>query len=188
MPRTYAYSNEASTPREFEAECVALDASGYVLDFSRVCWECSPAPIPVLARPGLSQLLARVRAGDAVVTLRLKSLGGSVREVLATIARFGSRGVRVYCVETGDAELTDRTSPIWRTLDAVLRLERTSRSARTKASAEQTVQRGGRLGRPPALDPRLHEEVRAALLAGKSVSELARVMNVSRQTIMRIRD
>ncbi|MGN5477403.1 helix-turn-helix domain-containing protein [Cupriavidus basilensis] len=57
-----------------------------------------------------------------------------------------------------------------------------------KQSAQEAAERGARLGRKPLLEPDRHEEIRAAIRVGTSVSELARTLRVSRQTIMRIRD
>ncbi|WP_180862885.1 recombinase family protein [Cupriavidus pauculus] len=188
MPSTHVYTNQASTLREFEGECVSFDAAGYVVDFGQAWWECSPASVAALDRPRMQQLLRRLRAGDLVATLRLCSLGSSVRDVVATVERFRSLGVKLHCVETGEAMLTDAASVAFRTLQAVEGLEHDTRSARMKASAEQAVERGSRLGRRPALATDMHDEIRAALRCGASVSELARTFKVSRQTIMRIRD
>nr|WP_315591884.1 recombinase family protein [uncultured Cupriavidus sp.] len=188
MPSVHVYTNEAASLRDFEAECVRFDAAGYVVDFGRAWWECVSASVAALERPRMQQLLRRLRAGDIVITLRLCSLGVSVRDVLATVSRFRSLGVSLYCMETGDTALTDAASPTLRTLVLVEALERDSRSARMKASAEQSVERGGRLGRRPALASTIHDEVRAALRVGTTVSEVARRFKVSRQTIMRIRD
>lgn len=188
MPSTHVYTNQAATLREFEAECVSFDAAGYVVDFGQAWWECSPASLPALDRPRMQQLLRRLRAGDVVATLRLSSLGSSVRDVVATVERFKAVGVKLHCIETGDAMLTDAASTAFRTLLAVEGMERDTRSARMKASAELAVERGIRLGRRPALATGMHDEIRAALRQGTSVSELARTFKVSRQTIMRIRD
>lgn len=188
MPSTHFYTNQADSLRDFEAECLSLDAAGYVVDLGQAWWERVPAAVAALDRPRMQLLLRRLRAGDTVVTLRLCSIGSSVRDVRATVERFRTLGVRLYCVEAGDSSLTEAGSPIFRTLVAVEGLERTTRSARMKASAELAVERGSRLGRRPALAATVHDEIRAALRQGTSVSELARMFKVSRQTIMRIRD
>lgn len=188
MPSTHVYTNHAGTLRQFEGECVSFDAAGFMVDFGQAWWEASPASIAALDRPRMQQMLRRLRAGDTVATLRLSSLGSSVRDVIATVERFRALGVRLYCVETGDSMLTESDSTAFRTLRAVEDMERDTRSARMKASAEQAQERGSRLGRRPALATNMHDDVRAALRLGTSVSELARTFRVSRQTIMRIRD
>lgn len=187
MPATHIYSNQASNMLEFEAECVKFDAAGFVVDFGQAWWECVPVDQPALERPRMRQMLRRLRTGDIVIISQLGNLGGSVRDVLATLERLRSLGVRLYCIEI-DAELTHDKAPAFRTLMAVECLEQSTRSARMKASAVQAVERGSRLGRRPALEVGVHEEVRAALRQGTSISELARTLKVSRQTIMRIRD
>lgn len=187
MASIHVYTNQAGTLLEFEAECMRFDAAGYVVDFGQAWWEACPPSLPALERPRMQQLLRRLRGGDSLVTLRLCSLGTSVRDVIATVDRFRSLGIRLYCVESGDTALTDAASEGFRMLQAVENMERGTRSARMKASAEQATERGTRLGRRPVLAAQVHDDIRSALRLGTSVSELARTFNVSRQTIMRIR-
>ncbi|RZT42487.1 recombinase family protein [Cupriavidus agavae] len=187
MP-THIYTNQAGNLGEFETECVKLDAEGFVVDFGLAWWERVPIAMPALERPRMQQMLRRLRPGDTVVTFHLRNLGASLREVLGTVARLRTLGVRLLCIEAGNADLTVTDSPVCRALEAANALEQSTRSARMKASAEQAAQRGARLGRRPALPQGTQDDVREALRQGTSVSELARRLQVSRQTIMRIRD
>ncbi|KAF7962491.1 hypothetical protein AWV80_21055 [Cupriavidus sp. UYMU48A] len=167
---------------------MALDAAGYVVSLGNAWWERSSVTGPALQRPVFQQMLQRLQASDTLVTATLASLGCNLRDVLVTLQRCRALGVRVHCVEVGDDELTAPSSGTMRTLQAIDRLERQGRSARMKQSAQEAAERGARLGRKPLLEPGRHEEIRAAIRVGTSVSELARTLRVSRQTIMRIRD
>lgn len=188
MPTTYLYTNQAGSLSEFESECMALDAAGYVINIGNAWWERSLVTGPAMQRPAFQQMSRRLRAGDTIVTATLASLGCNLRDVIATLQRCRSLGVRVHCAEVGDENLSAPSSVTMRTLHAVDNLERQGRSARMKQSAQEAVGRGARLGRKPLLEPDMHEEIRAAIRVGTSISELARTLRVSRQTIMRIRD
>jgi putative DNA-invertase from lambdoid prophage Rac len=184
----YLYTNQAGSLSEFESECMALDAAGYVVNIGNAWWERTSGTGPALQRPAFQQMLRRLRAGDTILTATLASLGCNLRDVIATAQRCRSLGVRVCCVEVGDDDLTAPGSVTMRTLHAIERLERQGRSARMKLSAQEAADRGAKLGRKPLLEPAMHEEIRAAIRVGTSISELARTLRVSRQTIMRIRD
>ncbi|WER49194.1 recombinase family protein [Cupriavidus sp. WKF15] len=188
MPSVYLYTNQAGSLGEFESECMALDAAGYVVNIGNAWWERASGTGPAVQRPAFLQLLQRLRAGDTIVTATLASLGCNLRDVIATAQRCHELGVRVHCVEVGDEDLSAPGSAVLRTLQAVDGLERQGRSARMKQSAQEAVSRGARLGRKPLLEPHTHEEIRAAIRVGTPISELARTLRVSRQTIMRIRD
>lgn len=188
MPSMYLYTNQAGSLSEFESECMALDAAGYVVNIGNAWWERTSGTGPALQRPAFQQMLRRLRAGDTILTATLPSLGCNMRDVIATAQRCRALGVRVCCVEVGDDDLTAPGSVAMRTLHAIERLERQGRSARMKLSAQEAADRGAKLGRKPLLEPDMHEEIRAAIRVGTSISELARTLRVSRQTIMRIRD
>lgn len=188
MPSMYLYTNQAGSLSEFESECMALDAAGYVVNIGNAWWERTSGTGPALQRPAFQQMLRRLRAGDTILTATLASLGCNLRDVIATAQHCRALGVRVCCVEVGDDDLTAPGSVTMRTLQAIERLERQGRSARMKLSAQEAADRGAKLGRKPLLEPDMHEEIRAAIRVGTSISELARTLRVSRQTIMRIRD
>ncbi|WP_423199907.1 MULTISPECIES: recombinase family protein [unclassified Cupriavidus] len=189
MPSTFIYTNNAAELSEFEAEIKALDEAGVIVDLRHAWWERSRSTLAALERPQLQRLLQRVRAGDTVITLRLDSLGRNLGDVLATIDRLRALEVKLRCVELGDDDLAAPSPSLsMKTLLAVCRLERLSRSRIMKQSAAAASERGRRLGRKPAVATTMHDDIRAALRHGASVTELARTFHVSRQTIMRIRD
>jgi len=189
MSANYFYTNAAATLDEFEPEIRAFDAAGIVVDLRHARCERSDASIPALDRPGMQSMLRRVRRGDTIITLKLASFGRNIREVLETLARFKALGVSARCVELGgDDLLSPVPSASMLTLMAVSRLERQSRSARMKESVNASFERGSRLGRKPTVSASAQDQILASLSRGTSVSELARFFQVSRQTIMRIRD
>jgi Helix-turn-helix domain len=59
---------------------------------------------------------------------------------------------------------------------------------RTQSGLKRAKAEGAVFGRPATLDADQREAVRAGLADGASVSELAKLLGTSRQTIMRVRD
>ncbi|MGN5477402.1 recombinase family protein [Cupriavidus basilensis] len=110
MPSTYLYTNQAGSLGEFESECVALAAAGYVVSIGNAWWERSTVTGPALQRPAFQQMLLRLQASDTLVTATLASLGCNLRDVLVTLQRCRALGVRVHCFEVGDDELTAPSS------------------------------------------------------------------------------
>ena len=188
MPTTFLYSNCADAASAVQDELQAASAAGYGVDPQHVYWEAAPASVPALQRPRLRALQHQVQAGDAVVALRLCSLGWSVPEVLATVRRFRLLGVALYCVQLSRADLASATPPeAVEVLRAVAALEGATRSVRVRESLAAAKAMGRQVGRPPKHSPEQRHAILSALSAGYSVSETARRFNTSRQTVLRIR-
>jgi DNA invertase Pin-like site-specific DNA recombinase len=73
-------------------------------------------------------------------------------------------------------------------LSAVAEMERDLLVERTQAGLARAKAEGKRLGRPSKTDESQREAIRVALAGGSTVSQLARDFNVSRATIIGIRD
>nr|WP_294557650.1 recombinase family protein [uncultured Rhodopila sp.] len=98
-------------------------------------------------------------------------------------------GVRVHCLQLGGADLTSAAGRMVMTvIGAMAQFERDLLIERTQAGLERAKVEGATLGRPRTLDAAQRAAVRTAVASGKSVSELARQYETSRQTIMRVRD
>lgn len=72
-------------------------------------------------------------------------------------------------------------------LNAMAQFERDLLIERTQAGVARAREKGKRFGRPPVLTDRQTKAAKAELLAGASVSSLARKHGVSRQTIARLK-
>lgn len=73
-------------------------------------------------------------------------------------------------------------------ISAVAEFEKDLLVERTHAGLARARAAGKRFGRPPALNREQQQAAREHLNAGASVSAVARELNTSRQTIMRLRD
>jgi len=185
----YLYSNEACDEQAMEGELAAAKAAGIEVAEGCAVHECEAPAMPALERPALATLVQRVRPGDAVYMLHLSCLGCHARDMLATIARFRKAGAALHCLQTGRADLTRRGSPpAVSMLRALVALESRVRSARAQQSAAIAREMGTHLGRKPKLSESERRNVALCLAGGESVSEVARRFNVSRQTVLRVRD
>ena len=86
----------------------------------------------------------------------------------------------------------DLTSPAGKMtmgiITAVAEFERDLLIERTQSGLERAKEEGITLGRPQILNTEQHYEIKNQLARNPNVSQAARDFNVSRQTIMRVRD
>jgi len=142
------------------------------------------------SRPGLDDLLSRVREGDSITVASLDRLGRTALHVLSTIAELEERGVTVLSLKDGE-NLTGATGKLMRGLMALVaeweremnreRVEeaRAARAARAKAG-EQVA------GRPrTALTPSKIAEVQKLRQRGRTPAEIAKLVGMSRASVYR---
>lgn len=97
-------------------------------------------------RPGLAELRAAVRPGDAVLVTRLDRLGRSTKDLLNIVEDWSEQGIGFRCIDQG----LDFTGPSGRflltLLGAVAELERSMILERTAAGRAATRAAGKSLG------------------------------------------
>src|SRR5438874_3910706 len=105
-------------------------------------------------RPGLTDALAFVRPGDALVVWRLDRLGRSLPHLIATVSALRDRGIGFKSLH----EQIDTTTPsgklIFHVFGALAEFERDLIRERTQAGLHAARARGRVGGRPKALDPK----------------------------------
>jgi putative DNA-invertase from lambdoid prophage Rac len=127
--------------------------------------------------------------GDVLIVTKLDRLGRDAIDVSTTVAKLGEMGVRVHCLALGGVDLTSPAGKMTMgVINAVAQFERDLLIERTQAGMERARAEGVVMGRPAVLDATGRAAVRADLDAGLSVSEIARRHDVSRQTVMRVRE
>ena len=186
--KTYFYLNNPHTRQFPEQELIDLDRAGFTVVLNRVTVDHVPPFVPAAERAELKALLRRILPDDALVVLELASLGCNARDVLATLMQCRKAGIAVRCVELGGAELTRRPEPqAVKTLRAIIRMETSARSERSTSSLKSARESGRPTGRPASLSRTDQERIVRFLGKGLSVSEVARRIGTSRQTVMRVR-
>lgn len=140
-------------------------------------------------RPGFRAAIGALRAAEGprrLVVTKLDRLGRSTADVLATIATLAEIGAEVIVLQLGKLDLTSPAGKLMLTmLSAVAEMERDLLIERTHAGLARARAQGKKGGRPAALDEDGKAQARALVGAGESTAAVARVLGVSRQTIMR---
>jgi len=136
-------------------------------------------------RPGLTALLAYVRAGDTVVVTALDRLGRSLSAVIRTVETLTAAGVLLRSLREG----IDYSTPTGRMLAGIFaslaEYERELMHERAAAARAAARLRGRHTGRPPRLSAAQTRQVRALRDGGETIADLVTSYSVSRATIYR---
>jgi putative DNA-invertase from lambdoid prophage Rac len=134
------------------------------------------------------KLLDRLERDDVLVVTKLDRLGRNSIDVQTTVRRLDEMGVRVHCLALGGVDLT---SPAGRmtmgVIAAVAQFERDLLIERTLSGQARARAEGVKFGAPCKLVNGAKQHALAQLAEGKSISAVARDHNVSRATILRVR-
>lgn len=189
MPRTFAYCRVSTIDQTTENQMREISAAGFAVQPQRVISETVSGSVPAQERSGFKALLGKLETGDVVVVTKLDRLGRNAMDVRSTVEMLASQGVKVHCLALGGVDLT---SPAGRmtmsVIAAVAEFERDLLIERTQSGLERAKASGKALGRPAALDQAQVAESLKMLSEGHSVAHVARLMDTSRQTILRVRD
>jgi len=137
-------------------------------------------------RPGLSEALAFMRAGDTLVVWRLDRLGRSLKDLIQRVEELQQRQIGFRSLH----ESIDTTSPggkfQFHVFSALAEFERDLIRERTMAGLRAARARGKLGGRPKGMTP---DKVKMAthLMKDPNVSaqEICRMLGVSRTTLYR---
>lgn len=142
------------------------------------------------SRPGLDDLLGRVREGDTIVVASLDRLGRSALHVLSTLADLEARGIAVQSLKPGE-DFTGATGKLVRAvMTHVAEWERSmnaERVAEARAAKAARAQDGEQVaGRPrTAMTDANVREVRKLKAKGRSVAEIVKLTGISRASVYR---
>lgn len=188
MTRVFCYCRVSTADQTTENQTHEIRSAGFDIEPRRVVSECVSGSVAAKQRAGFSKLLDRLEAGDVLVVTKLDRLGRNAMDVRATIEELAQSGVRVHCLALGGADLTSAAGKMTMSVvSAVAEFERDLLLERTAAGLARARSAGKVLGRPRALNDRQQELARALLAGGRSVADVARELNTSRQTVMRLR-
>lgn len=189
MSRVFAYCRVSTPDQTTDNQLQEIAAAGFNVDPRRIVVETISGSVPTSERPGFGRLLDKMEEGDVLVVTKLDRLGRNAMDVRSTVEALAGIGVRVTCLALGGVDLTSSAGKMtMQVLAAVAEFERDLLIERTQAGLARAKAEGKPLGRRPSLSPQQAEQVHQRLGAGESVASLARAFDVSRQTIMRVRD
>ncbi len=136
-------------------------------------------------RPVLAKTLAELRPGDTLVVWRLDRLGRSLGHLIEIATTLRDRGIFLRSLSEGFDTSTASGRLLYHVLGAVAEFEREALKERTVAGMKAAKKRGQHVGRPQALTGSRLDTARRMLRDGKSQTEVARILRVSRATIQR---
>lgn len=174
------YTRVSTVTQTLEQQNEALAAAGVTKVFSDVMSGARDD------RPGLTDLLSYVRAGDTVVVWKLDRLGRNMLHILQTVGELTDRGVTL--VSTSDG--IDSSTPAGRMMIGVLgslaEYERELVKERTALKRASSRANGTKFGRPRKVNDAEHISTARRMKAdGHAAKDIARYLHVSRATLYR---
>ena len=189
MSRTFAYTRVSTLDQNGQNQISEIIAAGFSLEPHRIITETISGSVAITQRKGFARLIDKMETGDVLVVTKLDRLGRDALDVSLTVSKLETLGIKVHCLALGGVDLTSSAGKLTMSvINAVAQFERDLLIERTQAGLKRAKDQGKRLGRPPVLSQDKKQLVHQKLQKGDSVSSIAKHVNVSRQTIMRIRD
>jgi DNA invertase Pin-like site-specific DNA recombinase len=140
----------------------------------------------VTERPGLSQALSHLRAGDTLVVWRLDRLGRSLPHLIETVRQLQERGIGFRSLQE---QLDTRTSGgklVFHVFGALAEFERDLIRERTHAGLQAARARGRLFGRPKVLTPQQVKQLRSLAQDDRNtVAEICQTLGISKATYYR---
>ena len=189
MSRVFAYCRVSTTGQTTENQVREIQASGFAVETNRVIEEIISGSSSIEIRHGFARLVDRLETGDVLVVTKLDRLGRNAIDVMQTVQRLATKGIRVHCLALGGTDLTSAAGRMIMTvISAMAQFERDLLIERTNAGLARAKASGKRLGRPLSLDADALEMVRQMMWSGtETITSISRKLGVSRQTIGRVR-
>lgn len=189
MSRLFSYVRVSTFEQETQNQIQEIEAAGFKVEPHRVISETISGSRAIAQRPGFSRLMEKMEQGDVLIVTKLDRLGRNAIDVASTVNMLEEAGIRVHCLALGGVDLTSTAGKLTMgVINAVAQFERDLLIERTQSGLKRAKAEGKTLGRRPKLTAEQQDVVRQNISAGKSISAIAREMNTSRQTIMRVRD
>lgn len=187
--RVFAYARVSTVDQVTENQREQIARAGYTIRPKFFIEEQVSGSVPAAQRPGFQRLLERMDEGDTLVVTKLDRIGRDSIDVQQTVERFQREGIRLVVLQLGNLDLTSSAGALMvKMLAAVADFERDLIIERTQAGQARARAAGTHMGRPPKTTPNQQRAIRAALTAGATVSSMAASYQVSRATIIAIRN
>ncbi len=187
--RVFAYARVSTVEQFTENQRAQIAQAGYHIATKRFVEEQISGSVPAKLRPAFQRLLERMDEGDTLVVTKLDRIGRDSIDVQQTVERFLHEGIRLVVLQLGNLDLTSSAGSLMvKMLAAVADFERDLIIERTQAGQARARAAGKHMGRPSKTGPEQRRAIRQALAAGATVSSMARSHQVSRATIIAIRD
>jgi DNA invertase Pin-like site-specific DNA recombinase len=135
-------------------------------------------------RPGLKACLAYLKQSDSLVVWKLDRLGRSLPHLLSIVADLKDRGVAFRSLTEQMDTTTAHGELLFSLFGALAQYERALTRERVMAGLAAAKRRGRRGGRPPTIDAKMMEQIKAALDGGASKASVCRSFKIPRSTLI----
>lgn len=185
MGQTVGYTRVSTVDQNDEGQQHTLKTAGATKIFSdRITGSAE-------IRPGLDEMSRYVREGDTIVIYSIDRLARNVEHLLSTVKAWREKGVAIVFIREGlriDSTPTPMTELLLGVIGHIAQFEKSIIKERQREGIEAAKRRGVYKGRKRALDEGQVKELQSQLRQTGNISEIARQMGVSRQTIYRYLD
>lgn len=134
-------------------------------------------------RPGLTEALAYLRAGDTLVVWKLDRLGRSMSHLIEKVGELAARGVGFRSVTEQIDTTTSGGMLVFNIFGSLAQFERDLIRERTNAGLKAARERGSVGGRRPVITPDKLRKAREHIAAGLTVREAATRIKVGKTAL-----
>ena len=183
----FAYLRVSKSELNVENQRMEIESSGIKVDY----WfsEVVSGSVSTSLRTEFQRLLGQIRDGETIVVSRLDRLGRDAIDVMSTVKLLEERNIKVIVLQLGNVDLTSSAGKMMMVmLSCVAEMERTILIERVQSGLKRAVAEGVKLGRRSSTTEGQRREIVQKLQDGVSVSQIAREYNVSRGTVINIRN
>jgi putative DNA-invertase from lambdoid prophage Rac len=189
MSRLFAYARVSTVDQVNENQRDQIKDAGYRIEPRRFVEEKISGSVSAMSRPGFKKLMDKMEPGDTLVVTKLDRIGRDSIDVQKTVELFTDLGARLIVLQLGNLDLTSSSGALMvKVLAAVADFERELIIERTLAGQARARAAGTHMGRPSKTTDEQRQAIRSRLVAGQTVSAVARDYKLSRATVMGIRD
>lgn len=139
------------------------------------------------SRPGLDELLAKLRPGDVVVVARFNRLGRDRNHLINLLSEFAHQGIHFRALDLGVDSSTPAGKMVLQIFAALAEYDRQTIREKTRAGIDLAKARGKHMGRPNGVDLEKFEKVKRAYKNGLSARDTAEVSGISLSSVKRYR-
>jgi DNA invertase Pin-like site-specific DNA recombinase len=138
-------------------------------------------------RPGLTQALSHLRAGDTLIVWRLDRLGRSLKHLIETVTVLKEQGVAFKSLTENIDTSTATGNLVFQIFGALAEFERNLIQERTMAGLEAARARGRKGGRPRRNPSSGSVAMAKKLYSDRTISmpEILKTLNISKATLYR---
>jgi DNA invertase Pin-like site-specific DNA recombinase len=181
---TLGYARVSTSDQSLDRQRDELSAAGAEMLYAEIGSGKKGA-----ARPQWDELLRSLRKGDALVVTELSRLGRSTSQLSALADDLRERGVALRILNLGIDTGTPAGKLVYSIIAAVAEMERDLLIERTNSGLAASRARGRKGGRKREFSPAAVRKAQDQYDKGElSMTEIARLAGVSRQTLYRYLD